>query len=185
MFCSEHAGVGQEQNTLTQEPNSTNKVSITTSLDQHDTSNAETCSESAGVGQDFTLWAGQLGCSPHGSSFLCLGKVKETEDRGLVVTGSSKEYKCCNPRCGKQFIPTYCCLKIPDRPHCVLFCGDFVQIAQKRLCATHNDVTTLTIYGDPKKYMELYTHGNHMFGSSKWGRGKSCNGCNTTEYKKK
>jgi hypothetical protein len=135
-------------------------VSITGSLDQDHTSNAETWSKSAGVGHDFTLWAGQqLGCSPHGSSFLRLGKVsKEMEDRGLVVIGSSKEYKgCSNPKCGKQFNPTYCCLKTPDRPHSVMFCGECVQIAQKRLWARHIDVTTSTIYGDPKKYMEVLT----------------------------
>jgi hypothetical protein len=132
----------------------------------------------------FLLWAGGKGCSPHGSSFLRLAKIKSFTDRGIKVAGSSTNYNCCNPTCRKEFLPTYCCVKHPSKPHSVMFCGDCVETAQKRMCGVHTSVTPSTIYGDPKKYMAVYTEGNHMFGNSKWGRGRTCNGCNTTDYKR-
>jgi hypothetical protein len=132
----------------------------------------------------FLLWAGGKGCSPHGSSFLRLAKIKSFTDKGIIVAGSSSNYNCCNPTCRKEFNPTYCCVKHPSKPHSVMFCGHCVETAQKRMCGVHTSVTPSTIYGDPKKYMAVYAEGNHMFGNSKWGRGKTCNGCNTTDYKR-
>jgi hypothetical protein len=155
------------------------------SVDLKDVSDTETRCEVEGVlSESFRLWAGALGCSPHGSSFLRLVNIESMESRGIIVAGSSGEYDCCNPKCGKKFRPIYCCVKSPSKPHSVMFCGDCVETAQRRLCMNHCDVSPVNIYGDPKKYMAVYTEGNHMFGNSKWGRGKTCNGCKTTAYKR-
>jgi hypothetical protein len=156
---------------------------MTDNPEQADTSDVDTCPGCVPE-EFFLLWAGGKGCSPHGSSFLRLAKIKSFTDKGIIVAGSSSNYNCCNPTCRKEFIPTYCCVKHPSKPHSVMFCGDCVETAQKRMCGVHTSVSPSTIYGDQKKYMAVYTEGNHMFGNSKWGRGRTCNGCNTTDYKK-
>jgi hypothetical protein len=69
----------------------------------------------------FLLWACGKGCSPHRSSFLRLAKIKSFTDKGIIVAGSSSNYNCCNPTCRKEFIPTYCCVKHPSKPHSVMF----------------------------------------------------------------
>jgi hypothetical protein len=182
-----------EQRRLNEQPEKTHcREAITNQnnveLLQHDSSDTETeisvTTNDTTMVQDFVLWAGQLGCSPHSSSFLRLEKIQEMLEIGVEVSGAFQEYKCCNPTCGKSFIPTYCCRKVPEKTHCVMFCNDCVETAQTRLCSKHYDVSGPSIYGDPKKYMDVYTDGNHMFGNSKWGRGRSCNGCKTVEYRK-
>jgi hypothetical protein len=161
------------------------KVTGQSSVDLQDVSDTETCCEVEGVlSESFRSWAGALGCSPHGTSFLRLGIIESMKARGIIVAGSSGEYNCCNPKCGKKFRPTYCCVKSPSKPHSVMFCGDCVETAQRCLCMNHCDVSPTNVYGDPKKYMSVYTEGNYMFGNSKWGRGKMCNGCKTTDYKR-
>jgi hypothetical protein len=90
---------------------------------QHDSSDTETeisvTTDDTTMVQDFVLWAGQLGCSPHSSSFLRLEKIQEMLEIAVKISGAFQEYKCCNPTCGKSFIPTYCCRKVPEK-HIVL-----------------------------------------------------------------
>jgi hypothetical protein len=183
----ESKGTGDElPKKVSAEQSPNKKVTDQSPVDLKDLSDTETSCEVECVllSESFRLWAGAFGCSPHESSFLRLVHVESMTSRGINVAGSSGEYNCCNPKCGKQFRPTYCCVKSPSKPHIVMFCGDCVETAQRRLCMNHCDVSPTNIYGDPKKYMSVYTEGNHMFGNSKWGRGKTCNGCKTTDYKR-